>query len=226
MVKATFLGHSCVSITDGHKTVVIDPFLTGNPKAAAQPNDLDVDAVLVTHGHSDHLGDAIPIAKRCKVPIIGVFELCNYCQSQGATVHPMHIGGAHTFDFGRVKLTPALHGSAVSGNPPIYTGNPVGFLVEMGERTVYHSGDTGVSAEMEVIGRLHSIDLAFLPIGDNFTMGIDDAVEAVRMLHPKTVVPFHYDTFDLIAADPKAFAAKAKDLAQIVILKPGESVEV
>jgi L-ascorbate metabolism protein UlaG (beta-lactamase superfamily) len=136
----------------------------------------------------------------------------------------MHIGGRHDFGWFALKVTPALHGSAVMDDPPIYTGNPTGALVEIGGFTVYHAGDTGLSMEMELLGRLHSVDLAFLPIGDNFTMGAADAAEAVKMIRPAKVVPMHYDTFDVIGADPREFAARVGDLAEVIVLKPGESV--
>lgn len=224
MPKATFLGHSCVTVDDGEHRIIIDPFLSGNPKSAAAPDDIRVQYVLITHGHGDHLGDGIQIAKKNNATIIANYELANYCAKQGCAVHAMHIGGSHAFDFGRVKLTIAHHGGGAGADAGIYTGPPVGFLIEMGGKVMYHPGDTGLFYDMKLIGDMNTIDLAFLPIGDNFTMGIDDAVKAVEFIRPKKVVPFHYDTFDLIAADPKQFASKVKG-AEIVILKPGESVE-
>ncbi len=226
MPTATFLGHACVLIKGSKGSVIIDPFLSGNPNAGASPQEISVDAVLVTHGHGDHLGDALDIAKRCGCPVVAPFELASYAERHGAQAHGMHIGGAYQFPFGRVKLTPAWHGSAVVGQTVEYTGNPCGFLVTMDGKTVYHPGDTGLSAEMELIGRRESIDLAFLPIGDNFTMGIDDAAYAVELLKPAKVVPMHYGTFPVIEADPEEFKRRVGDAAEVVILKPGESVEV
>lgn len=229
MLKVTYHGHSCFTLDSGEHRVVIDPWFTGNPLADRPVDEVKADAVLVSHGHYDHLGDAIPISKRCGAPIIGVAELCAYCASKGAKVYSMHIGGSHQFPFGRVKLTPAWHGSAVmnaEGN--WYTGTPCGFLVEMGGKIVYHSGDTGLFGDMELIGRWKRVDLALLPIGDNYVMGPDDAVEAVEMLQPTAVVPMHYDTFDAIKQDAQAFcdAVSARDLAKPVLLKPGQSYTI
>jgi len=226
MLKATFLGHSCVMATDGKYNIIIDPFLSGNPQAKMRPEEIKVDYVLVTHGHGDHLGDAIPIARKNNAVIIAPNELANYVAGQGAKAHNMHIGGAYNFPFGRVKLTIAHHGSGAGENGLIYTGNPCGFLITMGGKTMYHSGDTGLFYDMKLIGDMNSIDLAFLPIGDNFTMGIDDAVKAVEFLRPKKVVPIHYKTWEIIAIEPAEFAEKLKKSpSKVVIVKPGESVE-
>lgn len=224
MPTARFLGHSCVYLTDGTYSLVIDPFLSGNEKAAVKPEELDVNYVLITHGHGDHVGDSIEIAKRSGATVIANFELANMCAGQGCNVHPMHIGGARKFDFGRVKLTIAHHGGGYGDDASIYTGPPVGFLVTMDGKTVYHPGDTGLFYDMKLIGEMNSIALAFLPIGDNFTMGIDDAVKAAEFLQAKKVVPFHYDTFPVIENDPELFASKVKG-SEVVILAPGESVD-
>ncbi|MEW6049959.1 MAG: metal-dependent hydrolase [Candidatus Zixiibacteriota bacterium] len=224
MPQARFLGHSCVMLTHEKYRLIIDPFLEGNPLAPVKPDKIEVDYILVSHGHGDHIGDAIAIAKRTGATIIANFELASLCGRKGTKYHPMHIGGSHQFDFGRVKLTIAHHGGGYGPNADVYTGPPVGFLITMGGKTVYHSGDTGLFYDMKLIGEMNSIDLAFLPIGDNFTMGIDDAVKAVEFVRPRKVVPFHYNTFPVIAAGPEEFARKVKD-AQVVILKPGETVE-
>ncbi|SYZ73368.1 conserved hypothetical protein [Candidatus Zixiibacteriota bacterium] len=226
MFKATFLGHSCVMATDGKYNIIIDPFLTGNPLATIKADQVKVDYILVTHGHGDHLGDAVPIAMKNDAIIIAPNELAIYVQKQGARAHNMHIGGAYNFPFGRVKMTIAHHGSG-AGDGLVYTGNPCGFLISMGGKTMYHAGDTGLFYDMKLIGDMNKIDLAFLPIGDNFTMGIDDAVKAVEFLHPGTVIPMHYKTWPVIDTEPAQFAARLKESAtKTVILKPGESIEI
>lgn len=225
MLKATFHGHSCVMVTDGTNNIIIDPFISGNPQATIKAEDVKVNYILLTHGHGDHLGDAVPIAKANKATIIAPNELAVYVAKQGAEAHNMHIGGAYNFPFGRVKLTIAHHGSA-AGDGLEYTGNPCGFLITMDGKTIYHSGDTSLFYDMKLIGEMNSIDLAFLPIGDNFTMGIDDAVKAVEFLKPKKVVPIHYKTWPVIDTEPKEFAEKAKSLAEVVIVEPGGSIEI
>ncbi|MBN1295637.1 metal-dependent hydrolase, partial [bacterium] len=177
-MEIRYLGHSVVMIKADAVRLIVDPFLDGNPQATEKPSEIDVDVICVTHGHGDHVGDTVEIAKRTGALVIAPFELATYLDMKGCRVHPMHIGGAHMFDWGRVKLTPALHGSGFieESGKIVYTGNPCGFLFTMEGKTIYHAGDTGLSAEMDVIGRMNRIDVALLPIGDNFTMGPDDAV--------------------------------------------------
>lgn len=224
-MKATFLGHSCVLLENDKFKLIIDPFLTGNDNAAVSADEINVQYVLISHGHGDHVGDGIEIAKRCDATIITNHELANICDAEGARTHHMHIGGGFDFDFGRVKLTIAHHGGGYGPDASRYAGPPVGFLITMDGKTVYHPGDTGLFYDMKLIGEMNPIDLAFLPIGDNFTMGIDDAVKAVELLTPKQVVPMHYDTFDIIQADPKEFAVKVKS-AKVSVLAPGQSISV
>ena len=208
MPKLTYLGHSAFLVEGSQGRIVIDPFLTGNPVAAAKPEEVKVGWVLLTHGHGDHIGDSVAIAKANNATIIAPFELANYCGGQGAEVHPMHIGGAREFPFGRVKLTIAHHGSCAPDGT--YTGNPCGFLVTMDGTTLYHPGDTGLFLDMQLIGEMNPIDVAVLPIGDNFTMGIDDAVKATELLKPGMVIPMHYKTFDVIDVDPQEFVARVE----------------
>ena len=228
MLTIKSLGHACFTVSDGPHTIIFDPYLKGNPEAICGPEDVQVDAVLPSHGHSDHLGDTIEIATRLGCPVIGAFELCMYCARFGCEVAPMHIGGSRTFDFGTVKLTQAWHGSAVVGETLIeYTGPAVGFLVTMGDLTVYYAGDTGLFGDMQLIGDTTDIDAAILPIGDCFTMGPADALRAVEMLQPGLVIPTHYSAFDVIQQDAAAFAeAVARTGANAVVLSPGEETEI
>ena len=225
MPKVTFLGHSCVAIEHGDHKLIIDPFITDNPVSPTEPEKIKVGWVLLTHGHGDHVGDAVAIAKRNKATVIASFELANLVGAEGVEVHPMHIGGSHAFDFGRVKLTIAHHGGGYGPDASRYTGPPVGFLVTIGGKVIYHPGDTGLFYDMKLIGEMNKIDLAFLPIGDNFTMGIDDAVKAAEFLQAKQIVPFHYDTWPLIEANPDDFAKRITG-SEVIILKPGDDIEL
>ncbi|QZT35337.1 metal-dependent hydrolase [Caldalkalibacillus thermarum TA2.A1] len=214
MVKITFHGHSCVQVETGQASLIIDPFLSGNPTAKISADDVKVDAILLTHGHGDHVGDAVSIAKKNEAKIIAPFELATYMGWQGCDVHPMHIGGSYQFDFGRVKLTPAFHGSGYvleDQKQIIYLGMPAGLLLTIDGTTIYHAGDTALFSDMKLIGEQHNIDLAFLPIGDNFTMGPEDALIAAEWLQAKKVVPMHYNTFPLIEQDAQAFVRALKE---------------
>lgn len=226
MLKISYHGHSCFTLENEKYNIIIDPFISENPTAEIEAKNVNPTHILVTHGHGDHLGDAIDISKRCKAVIIAPNELALYCQHKGATVHRMHIGGARTFDFGWVKLTPAWHGSAVIENENIiYTGNPCGFIIKMDDIYIYHAGDTGLFGDMKLIGDMYPLDCALLPIGDNYVMGPEDALIAAGMLGAKIVVPMHYNTFPVIEQDPDLFA---KELithypsVQVKALRPGE----
>jgi L-ascorbate metabolism protein UlaG (beta-lactamase superfamily) len=224
MPALTYLGHSAFLVEGGGSRLVIDPFLTGNPLAAASADEIDVEWVLLTHGHGDHIGDGVEIATRCRATIVAPFELANYCAAKGATVHPMHIGGGFNFPFGRVKLTIAHHGSQAPDGT--YTGNPCGFLVTIDGTTLYHPGDTGLFLDMQLIGEMHPIDVAVLPIGDNFTMGVEDAVKATELLQPRLVIPMHYKTFDVIDVEPREFVDKVMSQGfRARILGFGERIE-
>ena len=211
-MKITYFGHSAFMIKENDFTFLIDPYITGNPHTDIPIQELKPDYILLTHGHGDHIGDALKIAKNSNAVIIAPAELANYCERKGAKIHPMHIGGGFNFDFGRVKLTQALHGSAVTeGDQVIYTGNPCGFLLIINGQTLYHAGDTGLFSDMKLIGELNKIDIALLPIGDNFTMGVDDAVYATSLIKPVLAIPMHYNTFGYIIQDPEEFVKKIEN---------------
>ena len=225
-MKVTYWGHACFLLETGRYRLVVDPFLTGNPLAAVKADDVQCDYILITHGHNDHIRYAAPIAKKNDATIVANFEIATFLGGQGVKTHAMHVGGSHAFPFGRVKLTIAHHGSTFQTDDGFVTlGQPCGLLVTAEEKTIYHSGDTGLFLDMQLIGELNVIDLALLPIGDNYTMGIDDAVKALSFLKAKAAIPMHYGTFDVIDVAPEDFVAKARSagVCPIHVLKPGES---
>ena len=226
MVKVTFIGHSCFLLDNGKEKLLIDPFITGNPVARASADQKKADYILVSHGHGDHLGDAIELAKANGATVIANYEICSWCGSKGVKkFHPLHIGGGHAFPFGSVKLTIAHHGS--SFGEFLYGGEPAGIIVRTDNKVIYHAGDTGLFLDMKLIGELDKIDLALLPIGGNFTMDVPDAAKAVEFLKPRKVIPMHYNTNDFIKADPDDFVNRIKPLgAEGIILNPGESYEL
>jgi L-ascorbate metabolism protein UlaG (beta-lactamase superfamily) len=226
-MRLTYLGHSCFLVETASARLLIDPFLTGNPSALIKADDVTCDYVLVSHGHEDHSGDALGIAKRCGATIIANYEITEYFSAQGAKTHGMNPGGGHDFPFGRVKLTLAHHTSSIeAGLKPIYMGVPCGLLIKADGRTLYHAGDTALFLDMQLIGRA-GIDVAMIPIGDTFTMGPEDAVTALDFLQPKVAVPMHYGTWPVIAQDPAAFAARAARSGHTVtILTPGQDLGI
>ncbi len=224
MAKLTYLSHSAWLIENGRYTIAIDPFLEGNPLAKTKPDEIMADFIVVTHAHGDHLGDAIPMAKASGGTIISNFEIVNYCSAQGATAHPLHIGGGRDFPFGRVKLTPAWHGSSFPDGS--YGGTPAGCLMHIDGKTIYHTGDTGLFLDMQLIGEMDPVDILLVNIGDNFTMGIRDAVKAVDLVKPKLAIPMHYKTFDVIDVDPDEFATKVRASGgEARVLGINESIE-
>jgi len=229
MITATWNGHSCFSIDIDGTKILLDPFFTGSPVAKITADEVEADFILLTHGHSDHFGDALAIAIRTGATIVAPNELAVYCEEQGATAHSMHIGGGFNFPWGRLQLTIAHHGSALieEGGRPLYLGNPCGFLLKTEENCIYFAGDTGLFLDMKLIGDRNRIDLALLPIGDNFTMGVEDAITAAEYLKPKMVIPMHYGTWEVIDTDPEEFAAGTEKLGiNSMVLQVGESYTI
>jgi L-ascorbate metabolism protein UlaG (beta-lactamase superfamily) len=222
-----WLGHACLLVESDGLRLLVDPFLTGNPAAAAKAGDMNPHFILVSHGHGDHLGDAVAIAKRTGATVIANYEMAEWIKNQGvAKVHGQQHGGGFTHAFGRVKLTLAFHGSAMPDGT--YGGNPCGFLFTFKDgKKLYDAADTGLFGDMSLIGD-ESIDLAVVPIGDNYTMGPDDALRAVKLLRARKVVPIHYNTWDLIAQDGEAWGKRVREATdtEAVILKPGGWVDV
>jgi L-ascorbate metabolism protein UlaG (beta-lactamase superfamily) len=226
-MKVSYHGHSVVKIQTDKHTIVIDPFINGNGQTDLKVEDLKVDVILLTHGHNDHVGDTIQLAKQNNALVVAPFELATYLGWKGLNVHPMHIGGSHKFEFGTVKLTQAFHGSSYEEEDQkiIYTGMPAGILFKKEGKTVYHAGDTGLYSDMKLLGEFEDIDLAFLPIGDNFTMGPEDAAIAAKWIKAKTVVPMHYNTFPVIEQDPKDFVSRLSGKTGKVMVA-GESIKL
>ena len=225
-IKVSWYSHACFLIeTDGGK-LLIDPFITDNPLSPINADAVDADYILVSHGHGDHLGDTVDIAQRTGAMVISNYEIQNWLLGQGLEKdHPQHIGGGFDYPWGRVKLTHALHGSALPDGS--YGGNPCGFLLYLQGKKLYHACDTGLFYDMKLIGE-EGIDLAILPIGDNFTMGPDDALRAVKLIEPAHVVPIHYNTFDVIKQDPHAWANRVKQetSAKVTVMNPGDHIEL
>jgi L-ascorbate metabolism protein UlaG (beta-lactamase superfamily) len=226
-MKLRYFSHSAFQITtDSGKVILIDPFLDDNPTCLVKSDEIkNADFIILTHAHSDHIGDSFKIAKRTNPLFICVNELANYCSEKGFNAHNMHIGGAYNFEFGRVKFTIAHHGSQTpEGN---YAGEPAGVLITIEGKTIYHTGDTGLFFDMKLIGEINSIDYMLLPIGDNFTMGIDDAVKAVEFVKPKVSIPIHYGTWPPIEADPNEFMKKLNDLSkECIVMEFGAEIEL
>jgi L-ascorbate metabolism protein UlaG (beta-lactamase superfamily) len=225
--RVRWLGHACLLIESDGRHILVDPFLTGNPAAAAKADEVPADFILVSHGHGDHVGDTIDIAKRTGATVVSNYEISEWLRTKGLTkVHGQQHGGGHTFPFGYVKLTLAFHGSALPDGS--YGGNPCGFHITFNDGTkIYDAADTGLFGDMKLIGE-EGIDLAILPIGDNYTMGPGDALRALKLLAPRKVMPIHYNTWDVIAQDAMAWAeqVRAQRQAEPIVLKPGEWTDV
>jgi L-ascorbate metabolism protein UlaG (beta-lactamase superfamily) len=227
MLTLTYHGHSCFEAHDGSHRVLIDPFLTGNPLADVGPDVFKtIDAIVVSHGHGDHIGDAVAIAKRTKALVVANYEIVGWFDARGVEGHPLHIGGGRQFPFGHVKLTIAHHGS--TGPEGEALGNPTGIILTMGGKKVYHAGDTGLFLDMKLIAEMNGpFDAALLPIGDNFTMGIVDAAKAAEFVDAAVAIPMHYNTFGWIQADPSEFVKRVEAGGRrAAVVKPGASYEI
>lgn len=206
-MEISYHGHSVIQVACNGKRIIFDPFISGNAASDLVAADVKVDVILLTHGHNDHVGDTVEIAKNNDALVVAPFELAIYLEKQGLKTHPMNIGGGFTFDFGRVTYTKAFHGSSYTDDAgeTHYMGMPGGIILECMDKTIYHAGDTALFSDMKMLGELNKIDVALLPIGDNFTMGPKDAKIAAEWLQAKHVIPIHYNTFPVIKQDPHAF---------------------
>ena len=224
MLKYTYYGHACFLLDDGQYKVLADPFLTGNPQAAIKAEEVACDFILVTHAHGDHLGDTAAIAKRTGATIVGIPEVNAICEEQapGVKCHGMNLGGSVKLPFGKMRMTLALHSSGVPG------GVACGFVIQMGGLTVYFAGDTALFHDMKLIGRKDALDYALLPIGDNYTMGLEDAALAAQWLNVRNVIPLHYNTWPVIEQDVERYKALTEEStkAAVHIVKPGETLEL
>lgn len=225
-ITYTFLGHGSHQVEVDGTTILIDPWFEDNPQAAVSAAEVNPDFILISHGHNDHIGDAVPIAQRSGAKVISNFEIVDWLGRQGLeNLHPQHLGGGFQHEFGYLKLTLAHHGSGLPDGSN--GGNPAGFLLKTGGKTLYFACDTALFLDMKLLGE-EGLDLAVLPIGDNFTMGPEDALRAVQLLTPKIAVPCHYNTFPLIQQDAEAWKTKveAETETQVKILPPGEAIKV
>lgn len=220
MLLFTYYGHSAFALNNAKRKLLFDPFFSGNPQATTTADVVTCNYILISHGHGDHLGDAEAIAARTGATVIGTPEIIEACHAEFG--HGMNVGGKADFDFGSVYMTQAIHSS---GTPGLLS---CGFVVSMEGKNVYYAGDTALFSDMKLLGEKFRIDCAVLPIGDNYTMGIDDAVQAIKFLQPKHVIPVHYNTWSVIEADPAEFKAKAetKTECQVHILKPGDALDI
>jgi L-ascorbate metabolism protein UlaG (beta-lactamase superfamily) len=217
-----FLGHACFTLSDGDTTVLIDPFLSGNPKAAIAADDVQASTILLTHGHGDHIGDTVSIAKRTEAPVVAIVELANELGEEGLEVRDPNLGGTVKFDWGWVKLVPAWH---TSTTPNGTVNTPAGLLVNFKDTIVYHLGDTSLFSDLQLVGKRHPIDVALMCIGGHYTMDRTDAVDAAELVGAKTVIPCHYNTFPPIETDADAFKSDVESATRsgVVILDPGQT---
>jgi L-ascorbate metabolism protein UlaG (beta-lactamase superfamily) len=223
-MKLKYFAHSAFQITtDNNKIILIDPFLDDNRNSPVKSSEVKADYIILSHAHGDHLGDSFKIAERSHSKFICVNELASYCISKGFEAENLHIGGGRNFEFGRVKFTIAHHGSQTPDGQ--YAGEPAGIILTISNKNIYHTGDTALFYDMKLIGEITPVDYMMVPIGDNFTMGIDDAVRASEFVKPKIVIPMHYDTFDVIKADPQEFKKKVETKGiSCKLMKFGEEI--
>ncbi len=218
-----FLGHSAFELTDGDHRILVDPFITGNPKAAVSADELEPTTILLTHGHADHFGDTVDIAKRTGAPVLAIVELAGEIAEEGIETYDPNLGGTVTFDWGWVKLVPAWH---TSTTPNGTVNTPAGLLISIGGKLVYHLGDTCLFSDLQLIARRgDKVDVALVPIGGHYTMDRHDAVTACEFVGATTVIPIHFDTFPPIETDAEAFKADVEGATDstVVILAPGET---
>ena len=215
-ITLTFLGHAGFTVDDGSHKLAIDPFLTDNPVAKHKPEDIECSYIALTHGHPDHFGDTVTIAKANDAPVIAAFEICDYLGEHGCKTDPGNPGGRIETDFGWVSFTQAFHSSSYDGR---YMGMPCGLVIHLGEVTVYHCGDTTIFSDMKLISEIYKPDIALIPIGDRFTMGPELATLAAQLIQPKVAIPIHYGTWPLLVPDASGFKPKG---VQVKVMEPGE----
>jgi L-ascorbate metabolism protein UlaG (beta-lactamase superfamily) len=224
-MEIRFLGHACFELSEGSDTVLIDPFLSGNPKAAISADDAAATSILLTHGHSDHIGDTVSIAKRTGAPVVAIVELAGEIGEEGVEVHDPNLGGTVRFEWGSVKLVPAWH---TSTTPKGTVNTPAGLVVNFHDTIVYHLGDTCLFSDLQLVGKRAPVDVALMCIGGHYTLDPTDAVEAADLVGASTVIPCHYNTFPLIEVDAQAFKSDVESATRsnVVVLEPGESHSV